>query len=143
MVTLVLYYYALSLPNIVIVHDIPSDPCNPSPCGSNAICRERNGAGSCACIPEYFGDPYVNCRPECVQNSDCSRTQSCLNMKCVNPCKDMCGFNADCHVSNHFPTCTCKSGYTGDPMRKCHEIPSSRFACTKNVKYETSKKSLI
>lgn len=47
---------------------VPQDPCHPSPCGSNAICTSRNGAGSCKCIPDHFGDPYTGCRPECVVN---------------------------------------------------------------------------
>jgi len=37
------------------------NPCEPSPCGINAICKEQNGAGSCSCLPEYFGNPYEGC----------------------------------------------------------------------------------
>lgn len=111
----------------VVVPDTPSDPCNPSPCGSNALCRERNGAGACSCLPNYFGDPYVNCRPECVQNSDCPRTKSCLNMKCVDPCVNLCGYKATCRVANHQPMCSCEPGFTGNPMRICVERPTSRF----------------
>lgn len=69
----------------------PSNPCNPSPCGANAICKERNGAGSCSCIPDYFGDPYSGCRPECIQDSECDRTRACVNNKCVDPCIGVCG----------------------------------------------------
>jgi len=98
-------------------------PCQPSPCGPNAECRERNGAGSCTCLPEYFGDPYSGCRPECVVNSDCSRDRSCVNQKCVDPCPGVCGLNAQCRVSNHLPSCTCLAGYTGNPSSACREIP--------------------
>lgn len=111
---------------IYTVVPVRSDPCNPSPCGSNAICKERNGAGSCTCMQNYFGDPYINCRPECVQNSDCPTTKSCVNMKCVNPCANLCGINSECRVANHLPICNCIPGYTGDPLRICHQIPQSK-----------------
>jgi hypothetical protein len=28
--------------------------------------------------------------------------------------------NANCQVVNHLPSCTCISGYTGDPFRQCN-----------------------
>lgn len=105
---------------IVVYRDEIIEPCNPSPCGSNAICKERNGAGSCTCMKDYFGDPYVSCRPECVQNSDCPYDKSCVNTKCVNPCVGTCGLNAECHVHNHSPTCTCVTGFVGNPSLACH-----------------------
>ena len=98
------------------------NPCNPSPCGANAVCKERNGAGSCTCLPEYFGDPYTGCRPECVINSDCSQDKACVRNKCVSPCPGVCGYNAECNVINHIPVCTCAPGYTGDAFRGCHQI---------------------
>lgn len=98
-------------------------PCNPSPCGANAQCREQNGAGSCTCLPDYFGDPYSGCRPECVMNSECPRDKSCVNNKCKDPCPGTCGLNADCRVNNHIPTCNCLPGFTGDALRSCHQIP--------------------
>jgi hypothetical protein len=101
-------------------------PCDPSPCGSNAICKERNGAGSCSCIPEYFGDPYTNCRPECSQNSDCDRSKACFNQKCRDPCPGVCGNNAQCHVVNHSPSCECLPGFTGNALSGCRETPKSK-----------------
>lgn len=98
-------------------------PCDPSPCGANAICKERNGAGSCSCLPDYTGDPYQGCRPECVQNSDCVHTKACINNKCKDPCVGACGINAQCQVINHQPSCSCLSGYTGDPLKSCHISP--------------------
>lgn len=95
-------------------------PCLPSPCGVNTHCLERNGAASCQCITDYIGDPYVECRPECVQNSDCSKSKACINQKCENPCSDICGQNAECNVLNHNPLCECYPGYTGNPMLGCH-----------------------
>lgn len=101
------------------VSEPPPNPCNPSPCGANALCKERNGVGSCACLPEYFGDPYTGCRPECVSNSDCDRNKACSNNKCKDPCPGTCGINAECRTVNHSPTCTCLSGYTGNPLVRC------------------------
>lgn len=98
---------------------VPLNPCTPSPCGANAVCKERNGAGSCACLPDYLGNPYEGCRPECVMNSDCGSNLACINNKCKDPCPGTCGQNADCQVVNHLPSCTCRSGYTGDPFKYC------------------------
>ncbi len=53
------------------------EPCNPSPCGTNARCMERNGAAACLCIDGYFGDPYTECRPECLVHSDCVSIKAC------------------------------------------------------------------
>jgi hypothetical protein len=101
----------------------PRHPCNPSPCGSNAICRERNSAGSCSCLPEYFGDPYTGCRPECILSSDCDRKKACINNKCKDPCAGTCGLNAKCYVVNHTPSCTCIEGYTGNALQACVPEP--------------------
>ena len=101
------------------------DPCNPSPCGQNAICTARARAGACQCIPEYFGDPYVACRPECTINADCPAVLACQNLHCVDPCPGVCGTNAQCRVVNHAPTCTCNPGYRGDPFTACSLIPQS------------------
>ena len=101
-------------------------PCIPSPCGSNAICREQNGAGACSCVDEYIGNPYEGCRPECVLNSDCPSNLACISNKCQDPCPGTCGQNAVCQVVNHLPSCTCFSGYTGDPFRYCNVIQNER-----------------
>lgn len=102
-------------------------PCVPSPCGSNAICKEKNGAGSCACLPEYYGDPYSFCKPECMVNSDCDRSKACFNQKCTDPCPGVCGNNAECHVVNHSPSCVCLPGFSGNPLTGCREPPKSIF----------------
>lgn len=107
---------------IVIPQERPT-PCVPSPCGANAQCREQNGAGSCSCIADYIGNPYEGCRPECILNSDCPSNQACIQNKCKDPCPGTCGQNAECHVLNHLPSCTCRSGFTGDPFSYCHVTP--------------------
>ena len=103
-----------------------ANPCVPSPCGPNTICTERNSAGSCSCITDYTGNPYEGCRPECVTNSDCALNLACVNFKCKNPCLGTCGLNAQCHVVNHLATCSCYSGYNGDPYRICQISTNGR-----------------
>jgi len=112
-----LFIFSVSIPE-----ERPT-PCVPSPCGANAVCREHNNAGSCTCLPDYFGNPYEGCRPECVINSDCPSNKACVRNKCVDPCPGTCGQNADCQVVNHLPTCTCRPGFTGDPFQFCRVIP--------------------
>lgn len=100
-------------------------PCHPSPCGNNAECRERNGAGACYCHPGFEGNPYDKdrgCRRECEVNDDCDDRLACVAYKCVNPCIGVCGELAICHVSRHNPTCTCPPGFTGDPFFQCREV---------------------
>lgn len=102
------------------------NPCEPSPCGVNAQCKERNGVGSCICLPEYIGNPHEGCRPECSINSDCPSNKACIQNKCQDPCPGTCGQNANCQVVSHLPSCTCLSGFTGDPFRYCHSTPPER-----------------
>lgn len=94
------------------------NPCHPNPCGSNAVCN----SGVCSCIPEYFGDPYVGCRPECTMNTDCSPNKACINQHCVDPCPGVCGQDARCDVINHIPTCSCPPQTTGDAFIACRPI---------------------
>lgn len=94
----------------------PFSPCDN--CGANTECV----TGTCRCLPEFRGDPYSGCRPECVINSDCLRSQACLRNKCVDPCIGTCGFNALCSVVNHVPICTCPSNMTGNAFVSCFQI---------------------
>lgn len=102
------------------------NPCTPSPCGRNAICQEQNGAGACTCLPDYVGDPYDGCRPECTLNSDCLTSLACVRNKCQNPCPGTCGQYAECQVTNHLPSCSCLPGYTGNPFQYCRPQPKLR-----------------
>lgn len=101
------------------VADVPTDPCNPSPCGQNAQCNN----GQCTCLPLYRGDPYTGCRPECTMNTDCSPNKACSNLRCIDPCPGTCGQGAICDVVNHIPTCSCPQGYEGDPFTNCRLVP--------------------
>lgn len=86
------------------------------------MCRDIGGAPSCSCLPTYIGSP-PNCRPECSINSDCPSSLACINQKCQDPCPGACGFNAECHVINHTPTCQCTIGLVGDPFVNCYQPP--------------------
>lgn len=93
--------------------------CSPSPCGPNAECRD----GSCICLPEYYGDPYFGCRPECVLSTDCERTKACIRNKCTDPCPGTCGQGALCDVVNHIPVCSCPEGTSGNAFVQCRSMP--------------------
>lgn len=98
------------------------DTCERAQCGSNAICRENYQGIVCECQPGYFGNPYLSCRPECVLNSDCPATKTCINNKCEDPCRGACGVGALCEPVNHFPVCLCPSGTSGDPFVSCSPV---------------------
>jgi len=85
---------------------LPSDPCNPSPCGSNGQCRVIGKVASCV-------------YPECIINQDCPRDKACFTQKCQDPCRDVCGLNAICQVVNHNALCSCPPGYYGEPKQQC------------------------
>ena len=93
-------------------------PCSISPCGPNSICKVIKNRAVCSCLPNYLGSP-PNCRPECQYNSDCPSNKACAHNKCVNPCLNSCGVNALCRISNHNPICSCRHGFTGDPLVNC------------------------
>lgn len=94
------------------------NPCQPSPCGPNAQCRDINGSPSCSCLPEFIGQP-PNCRPECVSNSECPYNLACIGQKCKDPCPGVCGQNAECRVVSHTPNCVCLANYVGNPFIAC------------------------
>lgn len=101
---------------------VPSDPCNPSPCGPNAQCDN----GFCTCLPNYSGNPYESCRPECTGSQECPRDKACFRNKCVDPCPGVCGQNAKCDVINHIPSCSCISDYTGNPFIQCQPMEKEK-----------------
>lgn len=119
--------YLLSMNNSFYNHyfftkvPVTQNVCQPSPCGSNSICREINGQAVCACLAGYIDSPPT-CRPECVIDSECSQATACLNQKCKDPCPGTCGINAKCTTVNHNPICICLPRYTGDPFLRCQPI---------------------
>lgn len=101
---------------------VVSDPCQLSPCGPNAQCRNINGQAVCSCLPQFVGVP-PSCRPECISNEECPLHLACLQQRCSDPCPGACGQNAECRVLNHSPNCRCISSYTGNPFIVCHPQP--------------------
>ena len=65
-----------------------SDPCDPNPCGLNALARPSDDRCICSCPPGQQGDPYVQCKPE-----QCAPTAVCR----VN------NHRADCVVDEECP----------------------------------------
>jgi len=99
------------------------DPC--TSCGTYADCRVSNHRAICSCPENFLGDPFSRCYPECTQHEDCSSSQACFSLKCVNPCTGACGENADCRVENHKAICSCPKGYTGHPFDRCRPFDKS------------------
>lgn len=100
------------------VHNI--NPCYPSPCGLNTICKVDGNNAICECLSGYYGNPFVSgCQPECTISSDCTRDKACVKQKCVNPCPGVCGYNALCQTVNHNPICSCPNKMVGDPFIQC------------------------
>ena len=112
-------------------------PCNPSPCGINAVCTEVQESASCSCIRDYTGNPYIECKPECVVNAECPRHLACVNQHCVDPCPGVCGSHATCSVQNHYPVCRCDPGYEGDAFVACRRITTRKFLNSKK-KFQSS-----
>ena len=106
----------------------PPNPCDQ--CGSNTQCLNN----ACSCMPDFQGDPYVGCRPECVLNTDCSRAQACIRSKCRDPCPGICGQNAVCSVVNHVPVCTCATGMAGNAFLSCSPLPGTFFKTSPNFR---------
>ena len=102
-------------------------PCNPSPCGTNAECSELRGAASCRCILDYIGNPYVECKPECTTNAECPNNLACINNHCKDPCPGVCGVHATCRVANHIPQCTCDPGYSGNAFVACTRVTTCKL----------------
>lgn len=113
-----------------IALDVPSTTerppsCASSPCGPNSLCQIISGIPACSCLPNYIGVP-PECRPECILSSECKSHLACVNQRCQDPCPGSCGVNAQCHVLNHIPVCTCMEDFTGDPFTQCTIIPPSK-----------------
>lgn len=104
-----------------------SNPCEPSPCGPDSVCRVINTHAVCSCQPFCLGSP-PNCRPECVVSSQCSLNRACINQRCQDPCSGTCGLNAFCKIVNHNPICCCRTGFIGDPFTRCLPEPRKHFS---------------
>lgn len=130
---------------------LPSNPCNPSPCGPNTQCTIiRKGFSKCTCLPGYIESPNtirgcIEPVNECEPNPcglgaicDASKSPKCYCpgntvgnpfRQCIEPPKEIslcnpgpCGINANCYIEQSArETCYCIDGYYGDPYTGCKE----------------------
>ncbi len=114
----------------------PTNPCIPSPCGTDSVCEVDNGNPICSCPRGKTGNPFVRCIPDgpackgnvCGPNAGCRLVGSqpvcfCLPrfegnppaIPCVKPVKacnpNPCGANTECMVVNSVQRCTCRPGF--------------------------------
>lgn len=122
-----LHDYSCLLEAVVKPPEPSGNPCVPTPCGPNSICKVVDNHAACSCLPNYIGRA-PNCRPECTINSECPGNLACLNERCSNPCPGSCGVATTCIVLNHSPICQCNPGFTGDPFVGCSPVPGKIFA---------------
>ena len=59
----------------------------------------------------------------CQSNVDCTPLQVCFKEKCVSPClvPGACAPNAQCKPQGRKVTCSCPTGYVGDPGKFCRK----------------------
>lgn len=143
----------------LIACELPSNPCDPSPCGPNTQCAVlSNGFSKCTCLPGYVESPNtirgcvepINpCEPNpCGNGAICDSSRQpvcyCPDNKIGNPFRSCdkpaetvelcqpgpCGRNAECYVVGNREECYCRSGYVGDAYQGCRE--PSRAACDPN-----------
>lgn len=91
-------------------------------CGRGAVCSVSDHKTSCRCPANTRGDPKVGCkRIQCLENHECSQSQSCIDNKCIDPCSlpNTCGQSAQCISENHVALCACHPGTTGNPLLGC------------------------
>ncbi|CAG0879117.1 unnamed protein product [Darwinula stevensoni] len=87
------------------------DPVRPA---TRVISSRRNGK----IHPFYFFRRFR--KAECETDSACAQTQECRQYKCMNPCTDACGENAECRVEHHRAICSCPKDFLGDPRTHCY-----------------------
>jgi len=106
-------------------NDRCANPCAGNVCARGAFCHVNNHQPICTCPAGFEGNPSVECIPPlatvgCTSNSECPRSESCINRLCISPCN--CGPNAECRVDNHYPICYCKPGFSGNPQIGCVKL---------------------
>jgi hypothetical protein len=98
------------------------DACATGGCASSAECRAANHRPVCLCPQGLQGNPKVECkRVECAADTDCESNKKCESGACINPCarQNACGTNAQCKTLRHVKTCSCPTGFIGNPNVEC------------------------
>lgn len=115
------------------IRNICVNPCRElTPCAKSASCSVVDSSPVrtmiCECPELYVPDQNGECRrvvlptppAGCQQDSECPDNESCINRQCRNPCN--CGIHALCSVKNHRATCSCETGYEGNPNSVCRTV---------------------
>lgn len=99
------------------------NPCTTHSCGHGAECIVQAHKPHCTCPAGTQGSPMVSCvSVVCQYNEDCADHEACdrLNRRCRPVCEqDTCAEQATCLAQSHQPTCTCLSGFQGNPYIEC------------------------
>ncbi|RXG61182.1 hypothetical protein Avbf_05571 [Armadillidium vulgare] len=95
----------------------PKDVCE---CGDNAECIQDGSRNYCKCLPDFYGNPYDRCEPECVIN-----TREPEHLCNPNPC----GPYTECDVKNNKVVCSCLPGYPGTPETSCNPECTTNSEC--------------
>ena len=113
------------------------DPCVQF-CSADATCKVIDHVPTCSCPPGWRGDGRQSgcVKLQCLENIDCSASQSCVNGNCVDVCSlsGACGSNSDCKTLNHIPLCSCQNGFSGDPRIGCSRL----LECTRDRECPTN-----
>lgn len=82
--------------------------------------------GNCICPIDHKltsrGECIIIIKPECETDDQCADNRYCNreSKTCEDPCTaSTCGVNAFCSQANHIASCTCITGYVGDPLVYC------------------------
>jgi hypothetical protein len=99
------------------------------PCKNNGSCVNSNGSYECNCTEFWEG---IDCSldiDECLSNP-CKSDFKCMNIDngydCLNCSSITCQNGGNCADSSSGPTCTCKSGWTGEYCKQqdfCNNRP--------------------
>ncbi|XP_046660571.1 slit homolog 2 protein-like [Homalodisca vitripennis] len=80
-----------------------------------------------------FEDPgFIFADEVCADNDGCKKQLACIEGICLNPCPGPCYGNTICEVLEHVPSCSCKPGFSGNPVTGCEEkVPVNQ--CNNNT----------
>jgi len=109
-------------PDIACSPTVGGNNCDSQPCHPSAICENTADGFICKCEPGQVGDPVnAGCKTKgsCFSDENCPPSSICTNGRCVNPCENKCGINAECRVFGRNSTCSCLDGFEGSAEKGC------------------------
>ncbi|CAB4059878.1 unnamed protein product [Lepeophtheirus salmonis] len=107
-------------------------------CAESAVCKAENHREKCSCPTPLIGDGYSFCnrpvkpadKPECLVDSDCSRSEACISDTCKNPCivESPCHPSQNCRVLESYllktVSCECLEGTQVGTNGQCITVQS-------------------